>query len=71
VSEEAAVGELWDNLAGKAAEERSQDILSQKYPVERGLSAETMAAVREGEVEIVDDDPQAELLQEIAEQPEV
>jgi hypothetical protein len=39
----------------------------QKIPQVRGLSAETMAAVEAGEVEIVDDDPQAQVLEELGE----
>lgn len=40
---------------------------ARKVPQVRGLSAETMAAVEAGEAAIVDDDPQAEILEELGE----
>lgn len=57
----------WDKFTGRDAMERSQEILRTKFPHERGLSAETAAAAQAGELEIVDDDPQSELLKEFNE----
>ena len=49
------MGWVWDQLSGAQAKQDSLDILAQKYPAERGLSAETAEAVDDGELEIVDD----------------
>ena len=54
----------WDKFTGADAALRFQEALRQKLGFEKGLSAETMAAVEAGELEIADDDPQAELLKE-------
>lgn len=61
------MGERWDRFTGADASQRSQDILREKFPAERGLSRETMDAVHAGELEIIPDDPQSELLREINE----
>jgi hypothetical protein len=62
-----AMGEVWDLLSGADERRRGEEMVRQKVPQVRGLSAETMAAVEGGEVEIVDDDPQAQILGELAE----
>lgn len=63
------MGKKWDKLTGADATQRSQEILKTKYPADRGLSPETTEEVKDGKLEIVDDDPQAGKLQEIAESP--
>jgi hypothetical protein len=62
-----AMSEVWDHLSGADERRRGEEIVRHKMPQVRGLSAETMAAVEAGEVEIVDDDPQAQVLDELAE----
>lgn len=62
-----AMGEVWDHVSGADERHRGEEIVRQKVPRVRGLSAETMAAVEAGEVEIVDDDPQAQVLEELGE----
>lgn len=59
--------ELWDRLTGAEEAERSQEILRDKFPAERGLSPETMDAVAAGEAEIIDDDAEAQALKELGE----
>jgi len=61
------VGKTWDKFTGRDATERSQEALRHKLGFEKGLSAETAAAVHAGELEIVPDDPQSELLKDIHE----
>jgi hypothetical protein len=58
----------WREFTGHDATERSQEALRQKLGFEKGLSAETAAAVQAGDLEIVPDDPQSELLKEIHEE---
>ena len=62
------MGKLWDRFTGNDASDRSAEYLRGKFPHERGLSAETMDAVEAGELEIVPDDPQSELLKGISEE---
>jgi hypothetical protein len=57
----------WREFTGADATERSQEILRTKFPHERGLSKQTMDAVHAGDLEIIEDDPQSELLKEINE----
>lgn len=59
------MGILWDRFTGADERQRSQNILRDKIPAERGLSAETMAAVTDGQLEIDDDDPQAQKLRDL------
>ena len=61
------MGKTWDKFTGRDATERSQEALRHKLGFEKGLSAETAAAVHAGELEIVPDDPQSELLKDIHE----
>lgn len=54
------MGETWDLIkwlaSGALESERSQEILREKNPPVKGLSAETAEAVERGDVEIVEDD---------------
>lgn len=50
------MGDLWDLASGRLERERSQEILRDKIPPTKGLSAETAAAIERGELAIVDDD---------------
>lgn len=61
------MGEVWDHVSGLDEQRRGEEIARQKVPQVRGLSADTMAAVEAGEAAIVDDDPQAEILEELGE----
>ncbi|MCA1836486.1 MAG: hypothetical protein LC721_09215 [Actinobacteria bacterium] len=61
-------------MSGLDEQRRGEEIARQKVPQVRGLSADTMAAVETGEAAmetgeaaIVDDDPQAEILEELGE----
>jgi hypothetical protein len=64
------MSEVWEHVSGVDERRRGEEIVRQKVPQVRGLSAETMAAVETGEVEIIDDDPQAEILEELGETSE-
>ena len=46
---------------------RGQEIARQKVPPVKGLSAETMAAIEAGELEVASGDDQSQMLQEFAE----
>jgi hypothetical protein len=61
------MGELYDYMSGKTAKDASEDLLREKFPATLGLSAETMADVEAGRVEIDDDRPQAQILKELGE----
>ena len=61
------MGELYDYMSGKTAKDASEELLREKFPATLGLSAETMADVEAGRVEIDDDRPQAEILKELGE----
>jgi hypothetical protein len=61
------MGELYDYMSGKTAKDASEDLLREKFPATLGLSAETMADVEAGLVEIDDDRPQAQILKELGE----
>jgi len=54
----------WDRFTGADAARRSQENIREKLGFEKGLSRQTMDAVQAGEIVIVDDDPQAELLKQ-------
>lgn len=49
------MGELFDFLSGADAKERGADLLREKFPAVRGLSAKTAADVAEGQAELADD----------------
>lgn len=53
-----------DRLVDDDAEDRNEAILRDRYVV-KGLSRATMDAVKRGEVEIVSDDEQAEILKKL------
>jgi hypothetical protein len=57
----------WREFTGRDATERSRDILREKFPHERGLSKQTMDAVHAGDLEIVPDELQSELLKDLNE----
>lgn len=64
------MGDLWDLLTGRYVRERGEELARQKVPQVRGLSEETMAQLAEEGDEIVDDDPQAQILQDLADSGE-
>jgi hypothetical protein len=56
------MGDWWDWLSGRDVRQWSRKILRLKYPHVRGFSRKTYDAIVRGDLEIMDDNPQLDLI---------